>query len=522
MTSRIDPSVPADGVPAVKEELRNNLLSAQVELNHGGFAVGLTPTGYGAPASDRVLDHLTAIDTRFASLGFTDLSDTPLDLTGAGAKFVRVRADEGGLEFVTSAGATSADAVDYTAPLPAAVVRSTADRLAEVLSVKDFGATGDGSSDDTAAVQAALDAVPDAGGTVHFPAGTYRVTSTLTIPVVTDISGGSLGTTGTVKPVRLVGQHCPNLLGTPGAGAQGASAIRWDASGSATPCIDAAGGSKHWWFGGIEDLALLDDVQNAYSIGLRLGNFRGARFTRFGARNFWKNVYMADEVQGEDLGGWYSTWSQCTFLDGRSHNLDFAGSAHGISFVQCRFNKSDGVGLKFGNDTSPFKRAGVPINFFGCWFEANAGYAVELHNAQAAGFHGCYFELNEGAADIYVSGSEATVNLTLFGTHHFWAAGSASHIVDVNSKSSAKMHIKLLGCSIAPSSTQPAAIDLIGGSESDLSIISMHNGTTKAANTMSLYDGSLANLGGLMAADCELAQGQNANRFLISEAWTVV
>lgn len=53
------------------------------------------------------------------------------------------------------------------------------------VSVKDFGATGNGSTDDTAAIQRAIDAVP-AGGTLSIPAGTYlvgriRVTSPMSI-----------------------------------------------------------------------------------------------------------------------------------------------------------------------------------------------------------------------------------------------------------------------------------------------------------------------------------------------------
>lgn len=45
-------------------------------------------------------------------------------------------------------------------------------------SVKDFGAVGDNVTDDTAAIQAAIDS---AGGLarVHFPPGIYRVTESL-------------------------------------------------------------------------------------------------------------------------------------------------------------------------------------------------------------------------------------------------------------------------------------------------------------------------------------------------------
>jgi len=43
------------------------------------------------------------------------------------------------------------------------------------LNVKDYGAVGNGGTDDTVAIQAALDAVPAGGGTVYFPTGTYLV-----------------------------------------------------------------------------------------------------------------------------------------------------------------------------------------------------------------------------------------------------------------------------------------------------------------------------------------------------------
>jgi polygalacturonase len=43
------------------------------------------------------------------------------------------------------------------------------------LDVKNFGAMGNGSTDDTAAIQAAINALPSTGGTVEVPAGTYMI-----------------------------------------------------------------------------------------------------------------------------------------------------------------------------------------------------------------------------------------------------------------------------------------------------------------------------------------------------------
>jgi len=52
---------------------------------------------------------------------------------------------------------------------------SPVDGLSDVRNVKDFGAVGDGVTDDTAAFQAAIDDLPDAGGVVSIPPGTYMV-----------------------------------------------------------------------------------------------------------------------------------------------------------------------------------------------------------------------------------------------------------------------------------------------------------------------------------------------------------
>jgi hypothetical protein len=54
-------------------------------------------------------------------------------------------------------------------------------KLRQTVSIKDFGAVGDGTANDTAAIQAAINAVSVSGGTLFFPVGVYKCTSEVTL-----------------------------------------------------------------------------------------------------------------------------------------------------------------------------------------------------------------------------------------------------------------------------------------------------------------------------------------------------
>jgi hypothetical protein len=62
------------------------------------------------------------------------------------------------------------------------------------VNVLDHGAVGDGVANDTAAIQAALTSV-NAGGSVYFPTGVYKVTSSLTIPAGVIVYGDGMTAT---------------------------------------------------------------------------------------------------------------------------------------------------------------------------------------------------------------------------------------------------------------------------------------------------------------------------------------
>ena len=92
-----------------------------------------------------------------------------LDGSLKGSKGDRGLPGTNGVATDTAVAAYAADAGTATR----AALDSLFDQWSYWINVKDHGAKGDGTTDDTAAIQAAINAAPAAGGTVVFPAGTY-------------------------------------------------------------------------------------------------------------------------------------------------------------------------------------------------------------------------------------------------------------------------------------------------------------------------------------------------------------
>ncbi len=102
----------------------------------------------------------------------------------AGAAAVGANDKSGGSLFTTVQGFVSyllssvgAGLVGFVQAGSGATARSVQSKLRDSVSVKDFGATGDGTTDDTAAINAAIahaNSLPN-GGEVYFPVGAYAV-----------------------------------------------------------------------------------------------------------------------------------------------------------------------------------------------------------------------------------------------------------------------------------------------------------------------------------------------------------
>lgn len=70
----------------------------------------------------------------------------------------------------------------YTPSGTSTVTRTIQAKLRETLSIKDFGAVGDGVTDDTVAIQTAMVQLALNGGQLVFPYGTYLISNTIILP----------------------------------------------------------------------------------------------------------------------------------------------------------------------------------------------------------------------------------------------------------------------------------------------------------------------------------------------------
>ena len=74
----------------------------------------------------------------------------------------------------------------------------------QVVNAKDHGAVGDGKTDDTKALQAALDAAVAKGPVCYLPAGHYRLDGSLVVPPGVTLCGASGGTPHSEHPIGTV------------------------------------------------------------------------------------------------------------------------------------------------------------------------------------------------------------------------------------------------------------------------------------------------------------------------------
>lgn len=321
-----------------------------------------------------------------------------------------------------------------------------------VLNVKDYGAKGDGSTDDTASIQAAIDAaVSTLAMAVYIPAGTYIITTPLLIQTYSDSDA-------TIDGVKWWEGRAPSLIGEnkstaiikktgngtktmPAAAswANGWGAIdaviilgREDGTERGTGVTisnlnikNASGNAEHWGIYGDRSRCLIEHCNiRTGSHGIRLHSFfnrladlylvcaSNAIHIDYGTSTILERIFCSGASNPYIIKSAYSTLT-AVCCDGGTGNI-FDVSGNGVVLNGCGSESAEADAY-----ISAAAESNITVNGFYGWRQT-AGVPLKLANKATVTV--CGLQLYERSAATYtstalvdVTGTTAVVSLSLTG-----------------------------------------------------------------------------------------------------------
>lgn len=181
------------------------------------------------------------------------------------------------------------------------------------INVKDYGAKGDGTTDDTTAIQNALTAAYNQtnGGAVYIPAGTYIVSSQLNIVKNTSKSTLLFGDGMQATIIKFASASTGQMF----------------YAGSST----VTGGGCNIY---VQDIGLLA-TNNTNQKGFYLENANIMKLTRVAFTSF--------QIGAELKSSYAVQFNQCIFSSDATYDIVCDTTAHGLRVFQCGFYSSGGT-----------------------------------------------------------------------------------------------------------------------------------------------------------------------------------
>ena len=281
-----------------------------------------------------------------AQYAYTETSSTVVTFVsglhvGASVKFTTTQ--------TLSGGAIDSSQVTYDPPFVDSVPTNVELKLAQYVSVKDFGATGNGTTDDTTAIQNAL----DASDSVFFPEGEYIISATLNVP----------------KGVSIYGAGYESVI------------LNGYALADPDSILYLTGGDQ---FSTIDNLTFKGKASGSESIGIEVNNGYYASYTNLRFTNLSYGLLL-DEA-GSCL------IQNCHFTNCLFGAQCMGGSAY--KFDSCEFQYGTDVGIKLtASPTSTYPTSAIVV---GSGFTSNVGIDVPrvpgAYGGNSISVDNCYFE----------------------------------------------------------------------------------------------------------------------------------
>jgi polygalacturonase len=271
-------------------------------------------------------------------------------------------------------------ALSFLSVPTAAWARLPGDAGGPVIDVRDKGALGDGRRDDTAAIQAAIDALPPSGGTVAIPDGNYMVDASRSInlrsntrlqmtpaatlsAIANDLERSYVIKVWRAHNVQIIGGRVVGeRAGHRGTTGEWGYGINIQASNNVS--VIGTHISDCWgdgiWIGGLGKRAnvmvstnvTLDRVvsTNNRRQGLSIGPVRGVSVTRSTFSNTHGTKPQAGidiEPQGQGPAS-DITFSDCTITGNQGSGLEVHENVSGVVLKHCKVQDNNGYGVLAG------------------------------------------------------------------------------------------------------------------------------------------------------------------------------
>lgn len=352
------------------------------------------------PLSDGVLDMTTpVVSARQGKYLAFDSFGLPVVSSGTGSDSA-LRTDLANATAVSAGSRLSGFRQTGTG----ATARTVDAKLKDTVSVKDFGAVGDGVADDTASIQAAL----NASSNIYLPPGTYKTTSSLLLNSYNLITGAGISS---------IIRNTTNL-----------SVIK-----SITPT-----GSRIYFVGG-SNFKIEGNTAGVVvgSIGLDMQNISYATWS-----NVWVN-YIATAIQhGNGYSSYYNTYYSC-IITSCTNGIVNSQLANENRFIAIRINATTGTSdtdcscnsyiacaiEQFTTGHLITGAAAVAIRYIGSRLESTVGAAVGISINNAA-------EQTFIVSPYFASVATAITDNSITGTSIF-----STDILKLNSGTTAEKHV---------------------------------------------------------------------------------
>ena len=302
--------------------------------------------------------------------------------------------------------------ITYDPPFVDSAPTTVEAKLAQYVSVKDFGAKGDGVADDTASIQAALDNSYD----VFFPAGNYKISGTLTLRPYANLQGA--GRAGYVTSYTENLGEGTRLIQTTNA------FLLYTSTGNID--VDYEGHIT------ISDITLLGGLvtQNEAlrgTYGLACYSSQRMICNRVSAFFFSLSGFRFSGALVVTMHDCISDYNQDSGIAMDYGPFGSAGSANSyMSYIlggRCHQNKN--YGIRLGVSTYRVSITNVDIESTGTYFPTGLGIGLGiLSESNTVVVEGCWFEGNKkhiqiGSGDSLVTVPKGTVlrNLELWSTN---------------------------------------------------------------------------------------------------------